>query len=171
MIKQRLVGIVTTLASSLGVLQTKEKTVELLKIYKDTDPELRVVCKDVTEFSDQLEELAKSMWATMQIKGGVGLAANQVGLDMRMICVKDKDFSGVMINPNWSPDEKLFLNIAEGCLSLPGKNIKKERYATINVNFLDLDGKKHKITVRGLTARIVQHEVDHLDGILMTDEV
>lgn len=143
---------------------------EILDIKKDKDPALRVKCTEVKEFDDHIEKLIASMWATMKVSGGIGLAANQVGEGFRIICVDGPDFSGVMINPTWSPDEKIFLNMAEGCLSLPGKNIKKKRYATINVNFLDINGEKRRIVVRGLTARIVQHECDHLDGILMTDK-
>ena len=142
---------------------------EILKIYKNTDPELRVVCKPVEKFDDRLEQTALNMWATMMLNHGCGLAANQVGLDIKLICVKGKAFQGYMINPTWSGNETK-IEFPEGCLSLPGKSVKKSRYESVVVNYFDIDGKEHTIALMGLDAVIVQHECDHLDGVLMTDK-
>ena len=78
---------------------------EIYKIFKDEDPELRVVCKPVDPVNVDLNNIALSMWATMVVNNGCGLAANQVGLDIQLICVKGKVFSGYMVNPEWSGNE------------------------------------------------------------------
>lgn len=141
---------------------------EILKIYKDEDPKLRVVCKPVEKFDERLSQTALNMWATMTMNNGCGLAANQVGLDIRLICVKGRVFQGYMVNPEWSGNETK-IKFSEGCLSFPGKFIKKSRYESITVNYFDIDGKKHTMGLMGLDAVIVQHECDHLNGVLFND--
>ena len=109
---------------------------------------------------------------------GVGLAAPQVGVNKRLIAVsllrdrEDENFSTIMmINPeivehnNSKDDEK------EGCLSLPWETGSVSRWTEIKLIFIDEKGKEKKLILKGLSARIVQHEIDHLDGILFTDRV
>lgn len=143
---------------------------KILKIYKDTDPQLREVCVPVQKINQYVKDLSASMELTMDLAGGIGLAANQVGEVLRMIWVKGPEFSGVMINPiieELSTTEAL---INEACLSLPGvEDVVTSRSQEISVSYKDLDGNEKNVLLTGLTAVIVQHEVDHLNGILLSD--
>lgn len=108
---------------------------------------------------------------------GVGLAAPQVGYNKRLVVVsllrdrEDEDFKTViMINPEiLDHSEEKDLDI-EGCLSVPGEQGKVARWHMIKLQYLDEKGKEKKLILEGLSARIVQHEIDHLDGILFTDK-
>ena len=141
----------------------------ILNILHDGDEILkRLSCSVILD--DEIREFIGSMKETMIDANGVGLAAPQVGRNIRVIVVK-LQYGDIqeMINPTikWYSDH--VVKIEEGCLSIPGKHIELIRPSKISLSFQDLSGKYKKWKLKSLEARIVQHEIDHLDGILMTD--
>lgn len=139
------------------------------------DPRLKKVADALPDISDDLRVLADDMLATMYAAPGIGLAAPQIGLGQRMIvidCVKEehgKPNPMVMVNPEvlLKSDE---LNVyEEGCLSLPEMYADVERPSEVKVRWLGLDGELHEEDFDGLWATCVQHEIDHLDGVLFID--
>lgn len=134
----------------------------------DGDPILRKRSREVEEITDRELVLLDDMEETMRYANGVGLAAPQVGVLRRIIVVDDGNGLIEMINPEISDRKGRKLDI-EGCLSVPGRNGYVDRPAEIKVNYLDRDGKEKEIIAKDLLARIICHEVDHLNGILYTD--
>ena len=109
---------------------------------------------------------------------GVGLAAPQVGVNKRLIVVSlmndydDENYRTIpMINPEIIENSWMKCSDKEGCLSVPWESGSVERYTWVRVNFLDIEWKKYSLKLENLAARIVQHEIDHLDGVLFTDKV
>ncbi|HYO12501.1 MAG TPA: peptide deformylase [Thermoanaerobaculia bacterium] len=144
-----------------------------IRIYPD--PVLRVKCPDVTEFDARLRKLAADMVETMHAAPGVGLAAPQVGVEQRIAVVdtsvgEDPSQIHILINPQIVRREGLETE-SEGCLSLPGISDKVDRPTSITVRAVDLEGKPMEINAEGWLARVVCHEIDHLDGILFTDHL
>lgn len=144
-----------------------------IRIYPD--PVLRVKCPEVTEFDDKLRKLAADMVETMHVAPGVGLAAPQVGVELRLAVVdtsvgEDPSQIHILINPQIVRREGLETE-SEGCLSLPGISDKVDRPTSITVRAVDLEGKPMEINAEGWLARVVCHEIDHLDGILFTDHL
>lgn len=110
--------------------------------------------------------------------GGVGLAAPQVGVNKRIIVVSlMKDYEDdnyrtiVMVNPVITAHSEATCSETEGCLSLPGESGEVTRWKSIDVEFFNVEGHKFSLHLEDLAARIVQHEIDHLDGVLFTDRV
>ncbi len=136
----------------------------MLKILKNKDKALKTVCTEIKEITPAIKKLANRMKMTMRNAGGAGLAANQVGHTIRMILVRDM----VMINPKIM-GSKGKVDSLEGCLSVPGKQVTKQRADDILVRWMDLEGNMQLEGITGFDAFIVQHEIDHLQGILMTD--
>ena len=145
------------------------------------DPVLHSPAELVTEFDDTLRTLVADMYETMELAPGVGLAAPQVGVGLRVFVfnwVDDDDvlWRGEAINPElWiSPppigeaDED---DESEGCLSLPGERFPLRRSPRAILRAVDLDKKPYEIVAEGWLARIFQHEFDHLDGILYVDRL
>jgi len=141
-----------------------------IKIYPD--PILKKKAKSVKEVTDQVRKFAYEMIEAMHSANGVGLAGPQVGISKRIIVVDGSDNKQtlVLINPKVVKKHGKG-RFCEGCLSLPGVMSDVIRPESITVEFLNLDGKKIKVDLGGLLARIVQHEIDHLDGILFIDRV
>lgn len=112
-----------------------------------------------------------AMISIMEQEGGIGISANQVGFDRRVIVVRPKDLSAfAMFNPEvLDSDEEI--TDEEGCLSFPNLFIKIARPKSVTVKYLDTDAKECKITLSGYDAKCVQHEIDHLDGITFTKRV
>jgi len=112
------------------------------------------------------------MAETMEVKDGIGLAAPQIGQLLRIIVVKPnpKEKTLILINPEIKKFSRKKDVMAEGCLSLPNIEAPVERAVKITVQALDLNGRKIKIKAKGLSARVIQHEVDHLEGILIVDK-
>lgn len=135
----------------------------------DEDPILRKKSREVSEINDRMKELISDMFETMDEADGVGLAAPQVGILRRVITVDDRESTRfALINPEIvekDGSEKGY----EGCLSIPGKQGTVERCTHVIVKYLDIDGNKKEIEARDFLARILQHEIDHLNGILYTD--
>jgi peptide deformylase len=146
----------------------------LLPIVKLPDPSLRGVSKPIEAIDARVRELARDMFETMYDAPGVGLAAIQVGVPLRLVVldVSDKDEEKqplALINPKIVRLSEEMRVYEEGCLSLPDVLVEIERPAIITVAYLDLDGQPREREVDGLLATAVQHEVDHLDGRLIID--
>jgi peptide deformylase len=144
-----------------------------IRIYPD--PVLRVKCRPVETFDAGLRKLAANMVDTMHAAPGVGLAAPQVGIDLRLAVVDisvGEDPSGirVLVNPEIVRREGMETD-TEGCLSLPGITDKVDRPFSITLRAQDLEGKPFELEADDYLARAICHEIDHLDGILFTDHL
>jgi len=141
------------------------------------DPVLREPAKEVGELDDEVRALAKDMLETRYLAEGIGLAAPQVGVSRRVIVVdlRDDDEAGVgalaLINPEVVESGRKKDKGPEGCLSIPGMEEVVERPETVTVEGLNPDGEPFSMQVSGLLSRALQHEIDHLDGILFIDRL
>ena len=140
------------------------------------DPVLKQVSTPVEVVDDELRALMDDMLETMYAAPGIGLAAVQIGEPVRMLVIdlaKDPEPKAPQfyINPEvvWSSEERSVYE--EGCLSIPDYYADVERPASVKVRHLDLDGKEHEITAEGLLATCLQHEIDHLNGVLFIDHI
>ena len=143
-------------------------TVKAIRLYGD--PVLTTRAGEITEFDESLEKLTEDMLETMDDAGGVGLAANQIG-PLKRIFVYDcssveTGMRGVIINPVWEAVGDKTQAGNEGCLSIPDISMSTERFETVSVSGKDVHGNPVSMVVSGLMARCVQHETDHLDGVL-----
>ncbi len=146
----------------------------VLKIYKYPAKVLRQKTVSVKKFDNELKKLVKDMFETMYNYKGIGLAANQVGVSQSVVVVdlKDKNYEPmVLINPKIKFLDKKKEVAEEGCLSFPGYYDKVSRNKKIEVEFYDVSGKKQKVVMTDLIARVVQHEVDHLNGIVFVQRM
>jgi peptide deformylase len=149
-------------------------TVRAVRLFGD--PALQVPCREVTVFDAQLAQLVEDLFATMYAADGVGLAANQIGVPLRLFvhdCPDDEEVRhlGVVINPRLVRAGGVTVTGPEGCLSLPGINCATKRYDETVVEGVDLRGEPVRIEGTGFFARCLQHECDHLDGGLFTDRL
>jgi len=140
------------------------------------DKRLRLVSEPVKTVDAEVRALVADMFETMYEAPGVGLAAIQVGVPKRIVTAdtakKDEEKRPqVFLNPEvvWSSEEKA--TYEEGCLSIPEYYEEVERPAKVRVRFLDLDGKVHEVDAEGLFATCIQHEIDHLNGVLFIDHI
>ena len=144
----------------------------MLKIITTPNPTLRKKAKAVKNVKDPgIQKLIKEMAVTMKEKDGVGLAANQVGKLKRIITVLLKDSVLILVNPKITSFSRKKEIDDEGCLSVPQKFGPVKRSYKIKIKGLNSEGKKIKLVAEGLLARVVQHECDHLDGILFIDKL
>ncbi len=139
-------------------------------IVRDPDPVLRETARIVTKFNGSLHKLLTDMAETMYEAEGVGLAAPQVGISKRVIVVDVGDQHGLveMINPEMIETFGEQLG-TEGCLSIPNVSGDVLRYQKIRVTAQDRNGQPLDYTAEGFFARAIQHEIDHLNGVLFTD--
>ena len=135
---------------------------------------LRKKCEPVTDFGD-LDSLINDMFDTMYEEEGIGLAANQVGVDLNLFIIdishtKDSEFPRIFINGEITSTrgESIF---SEGCLSIPEVALEVTRPEVISFKYQDIDEKWHEEEFDGLLARAIQHEIDHLNGVLIIDLV
>lgn len=143
-----------------------------LKILKNPDPSLRQKTIKVKDpLSKDVQDLVSNMLETMRTSNGVGLAATQVGCNLRVCVVQTEDIKYVLINPQITARSKDKIISEEGCLSFPGKFFPIARHSEVQVRYLDEHGKPSKVKGRDLLARAFQHEIDHLDGILIIDRI
>lgn len=141
-------------------------------------PTLRRKARPVTEFGPELQTLVEEMVATMRQAPGVGLAAPQVNVSLRVIVIEfgdeeDEDAPKkvyAVVNPEIQKVSREMVTGTEGCLSIPGLIGDVERHEAVLVKGLSRRGQPVKIKARGWLARIFQHEIDHLNGILFTDK-
>lgn len=151
----------------------------VLKLYEYPDEVLRQKCEKVSKVDDELRRFLDDMLETMYVDKGCGLAAPQVGVTKRIIVVddnpSDEDKSVrhpmYLINPEiiWRSDEMVLFN--EGCLSLPEQRAEVERHEKVRVHYTDYNGNEQEILADELLAIILQHEIDHLDGVLYIDHL
>lgn len=157
------------------------------------DPVLRKVCEDITPDYEGLDQLIKDMFETMYAANGVGLAAPQINKAIRLFIVdatpfadveedeeseftkeeleEMKDFKKIFINARILEEEGEEWKFNEGCLSIPKIREDVLRKPTIKIEYLDENFKKHTETYDGVIARVIQHEYDHIEGVLFTDKV
>nr|WP_298928189.1 peptide deformylase [uncultured Allomuricauda sp.] len=160
----------------------------ILPIVAYGEPVLRKVGKDITKEYPKLEELITNMWETMYNAHGVGLAAPQIGLPIRLFLVDTTPFSDdedlskedqealegfkkVFINAKIEGETGNEWDFNEGCLSIPDIREDVRRKPEITISYLDENFKPHTETYDGLLARVIQHEYDHIEGILFTDKL
>jgi peptide deformylase len=140
-----------------------------LDIRKFGDPVLKTRAAPVGTFDDSLARLTEEMLATMREKDGVGLAANQVGRLKRVLVASVEDEDYVIVNPVLSDVSETTEPGQEGCLSIPGINVEVDRATAVTVTGQDASGEPVRVEARDILARVFQHEVDHLDGVLILD--
>lgn len=139
-----------------------------MEILKYGDERLEQVCEPVTELAPDFQELILDMFTIMYQTGGIGLAAPQVGINKRFFIADIGDGQRlIFINPRIT-NQSDPIECIEGCLSFPGVYVNVVRYKKIFVKAQDITGKSFKIKASGLLAQVVQHEIEHLDGILLT---
>lgn len=154
----------------------------ILPIYIYGQPVLRQESADIEKDYPNLKELLANMFETMEEANGVGLAAPQIGLNIRVVvidldvlsedCPEYKGFKKGFINPHIIEyDETNTESLEEGCLSLPGIQEKVTRPTRIHVQYLDEDLNEHDEWVEGYLARVMQHEFDHLDAKMFIDRI
>jgi peptide deformylase len=149
----------------------------LREIVKFPDPRLKEVAKPITDVDDDLRELARDMIDVMYDEPGIGLAAPQVGASVRMFVI-DTEWNEeggekspiVVLNPEIS-ERAGSITWEEGCLSVPDYVANVDRDATITLRGMDLEGNAIEERAEGLRAVCIQHEVDHLDGVLFIDRI
>jgi peptide deformylase len=140
------------------------------------DRVLRQPAKRIAKVDDSVRQLVKEMLQTMYSSNGIGLAAPQVGVHKQLIVIdcepeKPENLPIVLINPQITSSSRKVCNYEEGCLSIPGVYLEVSRPEAIEVSFKDEQGRPQKIKASGLLARVIQHEMDHLNGVLFVDRV
>lgn len=138
------------------------------------DKQLRLISKPVEKITPEIRALADDMFQTMYDAPGIGLAAIQVAVPLRLITMDLSKKEGekeprVFINPEILSSSDEMSVYEEGCLSIPEYYEEVERPARVRVRFMDLDGKMHEEEADGLYATCIQHEIDHLNGVLFVD--
>lgn len=138
-----------------------------LRLFPDSS--LRLPAQEVAEFDVDLERLIARMVATLSAYDGAGLAANQVGVRRRVVLVRHGEVAYALVNPRLQMSSEETYIEEEGCLSLPGVPVPVERHFSVGVQAYDPKGKELELTLEGHAARVIQHELDHLAGILIID--
>jgi peptide deformylase len=146
-----------------------------LKILKYGDEVLKVKARAITDIDQHIADLAKAMVVAMHQAPGIGLAAPQVGESLRLITIdltvgENPEELMILINPQITSAEG-FEICEEGCLSVPGYSLSVKRNANISLTATLLDGSDLRQEFEGLKARVLQHEIDHLNGILIVDRI
>lgn len=142
----------------------------MIKIYKLGEEVLREKAEPVAEVTDEIRKLTDDMFEAMIAADGVGLAGPQVGRPIRLfVVIADDNVRRVFINPQIIATSEELSDYDEGCLSIPGVWESIKRPAKVTVQALNENGKPFTLEADGLLARVIQHEYDHLDGILFID--
>ena len=144
------------------------------KILIEPDPILRKKCEPLDKVDDGVRNLMNDMLETMYAAPGIGLAAVQIGILKKLVVIdiskeEEKKNPLFFINPEIVYKSNQTSVYEEGCLSLPGQFAEIERPSECTLNYIDYDGKKKELKAKGLLATCIQHEVDHLNGILFID--
>lgn len=140
-------------------------------IVQDDNPILKTVSDQVVDFNEDLLDLISSMYCAMYEHNGVGISAIQIGVPKRVIIASFEHETLVMVNPVFIRKLNREVVEIEGCLSIPKEKWRKvSRPAKCQVRWQDAQGVFHEANFSGMLARIIQHEMDHLDGILITDK-
>lgn len=173
------------LKSCIAIFQVDDFFImTILQIETINNPILRKKARQVTNFDEDLQRLIDDMIETMRSANGVGLAGPQVNQPLQVAVIEtlpERDEEGneiegsrelfVLINPKIVSESRKMVEGIEGCLSIPGWVGKVERHQSIRVRAQDRHGRKIRLRLNDWTARIVQHEIDHLDGILYIDRL
>lgn len=154
----------------------------ILPIYAYGHPVLKQEGKDISADYPELKDLIHNMWDTMYQANGVGLAAPQIGLSIRLFVVDSTQINDemrkgevgikkVFINAHKIEESGSLWNYEEGCLSIPHVRGDVERHDTVRIRFQDEHFEVHEQTFHGINARVIQHEYDHIDGVLFTEKL
>jgi len=151
-------------------------TMAIREIIKLPDKRLRLISEPVKQIDAGIRKLVDDMFETMYKAPGIGLAAIQLGVAKRVITLdlskKEDDYEPqVFINPEILWQSEARAKFEEGCLSIPDYYEEVERPAEVKVKYLDLAGKKREIDAKGLLATCLQHEIDHINGVLFIDHL
>ena len=148
------------------------------EIRKSGDDILSKKCREVEKIDEKIKELGQDMLDTMYKNDGIGLAACQVGMlkriivyDIKYIEEGAKKEGHILINPKITSRSKSMIEVEEGSLSFPDIYENVLRHEKVTVEYTDIDGKKKKINAKEIEAVVIQHEIDHLDGIVFLDRV
>ena len=148
----------------------------VLPIVTVPDPLLRLISQPVERVDDDVRKLMDDMLETMYLAPGIGLSAIQVAVPRRIVIVdvareEEPRAPHILVNPKivWSADETV--TSEEGCLSLPDHFADVERRASVELEFVDYHGASQSLRVEGVLATCIQHEIDHLDGLLFVDHI
>ncbi len=146
-----------------------------LAIIKKPNGILNKKLENVKEINSKIKKLVLNMRKVMKENNGIGLAANQVGQNMQLFIIdeglaKEHNAPIVYINPEVKLYSKQTEELEEGCLSIPETWLKITRIKKVKVKTMDENGKKYKFIAKGMLARVLQHEYDHLQGVLITDK-
>lgn len=148
------------------------------EIRKSGDDILSKKCREVEKIDEKIKELGQDMLDTMYKNDGIGLAACQVGMlkriivyDIKYIEEGAKKEGHILINPKITSRSKSMIEVEEECLSFPDIYENVLRHEKVTVEYTDIDGKKKKINAKEIEAVVIQHEIDHLDGIVFLDRV
>lgn len=142
---------------------------EIIKDYKK-DKHLRLKSTPVLKVDNELKETLKSMRRLMNLENGVGLAAPQIGLNQRFFIIELENKFYVFINPTILKYSTELIDMEEGCLSVPDQAGIVSRPCELTLEAIGTNNKKFKLKATGALARVIQHENDHLDGILFIDK-
>ncbi|MBN2120000.1 MAG: peptide deformylase [Candidatus Omnitrophica bacterium] len=141
-----------------------------LQIQLYGSPLLQKKCKKVEKADSRINELLDEMLFLMRMSKGVGLAANQAGLDLSLVVIENEDKVYKLINPKITKRKGKII-FTEGCLSFPGLEISVPRSEQVWVSFLDEQSRPVDIKAGGLLAVILQHEIDHINGVVFTERI
>jgi peptide deformylase len=158
-------------SEELDAERQARRRIALAQVRQYPDPVLRMRAHEVEEFDDDLRQLAGRMTGLMGEAAGVGLAANQVGVLRRMFVFQPsaEEEPRAMVNPEIVERSEETVPDDEGCLSMQGVLVPVERNLRVTIEARDLDGEEVRLELEGMGARVVQHELDHLDGTLIID--
>ncbi|GDY28884.1 peptide deformylase [Gandjariella thermophila] len=144
-------------------------TVQPIRLFGD--PVLRSRATEVVDFDKELRILVKDLWDTMQDAGGAGLAAPQLGVGLRVFTYHCDGFAGHLVNPSFDVVGEEYQEGPEGCLSIPGMSWDCRRHLHVVAKGQNLHGEPIRVEGTQLLARCIQHETDHLDGVLFVDRL
>ncbi len=143
-----------------------------MKVMTLGDEVLRIKAEPVAEVTDEIRELIREMFVTMKVEDGIGLAAPQIGKSIRLFVVQaDDDVERAFINPQIIETSLETESYEEGCLSIPKQYEEVIRPSRVTVQALNERGRRFTLEADGLLARVIQHEYDHLDGVLFIDRI
>jgi peptide deformylase len=144
----------------------------ILNVLRFPDERLRTIAKPVTSITEETKKIVADMFETMYDENGVGLAATQINIHQRIVVIdvsEDKENPLVLINPKITHKSGDIMINEEGCLSVPGCYAKVDRNTEVTLEALDLDGNEYSLDAEELLAICIQHELDHLNGVLFVD--
>ena len=171
MTKLEIVCLAVEKSNCLGL----ENLMKALKVLEFPDKKLRIKSKPVEKFDDELKQFVERMFVTMYEEDGIGLAAPQTNNHIRLITVdtrpiRETDRKLCLINPEIVHKEGK-TEWDEGCLSVPGVNAMVKRAEKVKISYQDITGESQELEADGIEAICIQHEIDHLDGVLFIDHL